>query len=89
MAGRVVIIHKWKLDQRTGFPAQTVPARHLFSIGVQGDDIVVWGVPSEGHGVTHVALLRTGQDHPAIAASFLGTVQTPDGLVWHAFVGPV
>lgn len=67
----------------------TGPTATAMSVGVQGKQIVVWAVetvypPADKapSGYLNLMLTWTG-DPPPVDSRFIGTVTTPDGLVWH------
>lgn len=63
----------------------TGPDATPLSVGIQGKQIVVWVLEQADpgpHGYLSLMLTWTGNPAP-LDAKFVGTVITPDGLVWH------
>lgn len=59
----------------------------MLSVGCQGDDLILWAmvVPSNPPTSYLLYIRGTGQPLTGREGRFLGTVQMPNGLVWHIF----
>lgn len=85
----MVTIYKYPLKiqdkQELSLPS---PARAL-SVGVQGGKLVLWAVVDpDGTVFQPCQIVIYGTGHPIEDEGeykFLGTVQMPNGLVWHVF----
>jgi hypothetical protein len=59
------------------------------SVGIQGQALVLWAIvdPARALAPYRVWVHGTGRViHAPAHTQFLGTVQTPSGLVWHVFI---
>lgn len=83
-------IWKYPLNpDRDGRVLLDLPLRHEpLAVGHQGGQVVAWFAvdPERGFGLRTFEVAGTGWERPS--GEHLGTVQTPEGLVWHVFELP-
>jgi predicted nucleotidyltransferase len=83
-----VVIYKYILRGVTTVVSLPASAK-ILSVGAQGEDIVFWALidPDEAKSDFVFAVYGTGWEIPddLDQQQFVGTVQRPDGLVFHVF----
>jgi hypothetical protein len=62
-------------------------AATLLSAGLQDDALVVWALVDDATETTvrQLIVTNTGLDIPAFTGTFLGTVTSSTGIVWHVW----
>jgi hypothetical protein len=62
----------------------------VLSVGVQDNRLFVWALVDQSYNAVPIRFYIVGTGNPAnhVASNlrFVGTVQMPNGLVWHVFV---
>lgn len=83
-----VVVWKFPLRRWSAFIDMPEGAR-IISCGQQDGELCVWALcDSDAPKVPrYVAALNTGRPVPPPAGEFIGTVQMPNGIVWHLFEG--
>ncbi len=79
----------WKFALIPGVQVLPMPVgAQALSVGMQDDTLVLWVLvrPDAAKELRMVTVLGTGWDVKTSPGKFIGTVQHPNGLVWHVFV---
>ena len=89
------VIYKYYLDlskiDADGLICIDMPSKFkVLSVQPQGNDLMMWAMVSPDGLITrrYFEIIGTGhtmQDRPYADRHYLGTVQMPNGLVWHVF----
>jgi hypothetical protein len=78
----------WKFPLRSWSAFIDMPAgASILSCGEQDGELCVWALcdPDAPKVGRYVAAINTGRQMPSPTGEFIGTVQMPNGIVWHLF----